>query len=327
MKHKLTVGNNTKTTIQKVLSTATLMALVISSFGGAFAQASTAYAADTATITIEKFIDGAQATALTASSTDFQMNASYTISGNSGTGQYALSASGYNGDPTPYQAKTSDLPVGSDYATNEIMDSNVGAVDASTTPYSLVGYSTGETLAEAAAAPVTLTAPAFTNITSNKFVIVWNKTCSDIGGTIDGNVTGGQATSTMGVLKVDGVTAVRTTAVADGTFSNGWKYTFNITVPSNETHLSMKFADWMSTVGSTTLAAANNMRISSLQADNSNATVLVTAANSYTTPALNMNADLNPSLDGKQVQVNVEVAVPSNTVNGAYTTSYGVKTQ
>ena len=462
--------------LKKALGTATLMALVISSFGSVFTDSSKAYAADTATVTIEKFIDGAQATALSASSTDFQMNTSYTISGNSGTGQYALSASGYNGNPTPYQAVTTDLPTGSDYATNEIMDSNVGAVDASTTPYSLVGYSTGETLAEAAAAPVTLTSPAFTNITSNKFVIVWNKTyvapvvivvppvatstdmvnvtilkfvngqkatasssnnadfpmtatynstttgsgsgtyalsengfngdptpyqaktvdmtsgadystyenignavvgescstvqpfalvgystgnteaeamagtqststptftnitsnkfvivwnktCSSTDGTINGDVTGGQATTTMGVLKVDSVTAVKTTAVADGTFSNGWKYTFNITVPSNETHLSMKFADWMSTVGSTTLGAANNMRISSLQADNNNATVLVTAANTYTTPALNMNADLNSSLDGKQVQVNVEVAVPSNTVNGSYTTSYGVKTQ
>jgi hypothetical protein len=89
----------------------------------------------------------------------------------------------------------------------------------------------------------------------------------------------------------------------------------------------MKFADWTSVVGSSTLAAGNNMRISSVQADNAGATVMVTGANVYTSPSLTMTGDLNPAVDGKQVQVKVEVAVPSNTVNGAYTTSYGVQTQ
>jgi len=147
------------------------------------------------------------------------------------------------------------------------------------------------------------------------------------GGTIGGTVTGGTPPPTPGVLAVTSVTAVKTTAVADGTFASGWIYTFNITVPTNETHLSMKFADWMSAVGSTTLAAANDMRISSVQADNADATVLVSAANAYTVPLLNMTGDLNPALDGNQVQVKVEVAVPSTTVNGSYTTNYGVKTQ
>lgn len=457
------------------------MAVVVSSFGSALLSTKTAFAAETAKVTILKYIDGTPATALSASSSDFQMNATYTISGNSGTGQYALSASGYNGDPTPYQAMTSDLPNGSDYGTNEIMDAVVGAEDASTTPFSLVGYTVGETLVEASTATPTVTAPNFTNIatdkfvivwnktyvapvvvppvatttatttpgmvnvtivkfvdgtqatassshnmdfpmtatynstttgsgsgtyaltatgyngdptpyqaktidmtsganyatneilggevvgenctiastsqpfslvgytigdtlaeattatkststptmtniTSNKYVIVWNKTCSNSNGTIGGDVTGGTATSTEGELEVTSVTPVKTTAVADGTFANGWKYTFNITVPNDETHLSMKFANWASTVGSTTLAAANNMRISSAQADNGGATVLVTAADTYTVPTLNMTGDMNPAMDGKQVQISVEVAVPASTVNGAYTTSYGIKT-
>ncbi len=89
----------------------------------------------------------------------------------------------------------------------------------------------------------------------------------------------------------------------------------------------MKFADWMSTTGSTTIAAANNMRISSAQADNGNATIMITAANTYTTPALNMTGDLDAIAAGKQVQVSVEVAVPSTTVNGSYSTSYGVRTE
>ena len=101
------------------------------------------------------------------------------------------------------------------------------------------------------------------------------------GGTIGGTVTGG-TDLVHGVLSVTGVTAVTTTAIADGTFASGWKYVFNITVPTNETNLSMKFGDW--TNGSSTLSAANNMRISSAQADNSGATVLVTGANTYTLP-------------------------------------------
>jgi hypothetical protein len=282
----------------------------------------------TVKVTIEKFVNGAQATASTSNNESFPMTATYnsTTTG-AGTGTYSLSPNGYNGDPTPYQAKTIDMESGADYATNEVLDGAVVGSSCSTTqPFALVGYSTGNTLAEAMVAPQSTSTPSFTNMTSDKFVIVWNKTCSSSNGTIGGDVTGGTSTSTQGVLKVDSITAVKTTATADGTFTNGWKYVFNITVPNDETHLSMKFADWMSTVGSTTMAAANNMRISSLQADNAGATVLVTAANVYTTPTLNMISDLDSVNVGKQVQVTVEVAVPSSTVNGAYSTSYGVKT-
>ncbi len=435
--------------ISKSLATATLMALVLSTFGIAITQsAAPAQAAEgTATVTILKYIDGAPATATNASSSDFQMNATWTINGATGTGQYALSASGYNGDPTPYQAITSALPLGSDYGTSEIVDGTVvGATIATTSPFSLVGYTTGATLAEATAATPTLTVPNFTSIANNEFVIVWNHdnnavvtppvvatstpvvtntatgitstdatlngtdgsedasghsfwvststfstasptlptgvySTTDLGpvasstafsallssasglpavtasttyyfvawanvggtwtpgtintfmtssstsnGTIDGTVTGG-ATSSIGVFAVTGVTAVKTTSVADGTFASGLEYTFNITVPTDETHLSMKFADWMSTVGSNILPVANNMRISSAQADNAGATVLVTASDTYTSPKLHMTGDLNPALAGNQVQIKVEVAVPNSTINGSYSTSYGVQTQ
>jgi hypothetical protein len=163
-------------------------------------------------------------------------------------------------------------------------------------------------------------------LTSDKYVIVWNKTCSAANGTIGGDVTGGVSTSSQGTLEVTSITPVKTTSVANGTYEDGWKYIFNITVPNNETHLSMKFADWMNNAGSSTIPVANNMRISSAQADNGGATVTVTAANTYTVPTLNMTTDLDSSMVGKQVQVMVEVKIPSTTVNGSYTTSYGVKT-
>lgn len=142
-------------------------------------------------------------------------------------------------------------------------------------------------------------------------------------GVISGDVTGG---ATVGILGVTSVETVSSSAIADGTFGRGWKYIFNITIPTNETHLAMKFADWSLTGGSSIIPAANNVRISSTQASNSNATILITAANTYSAPTLNMTGDLNPSLDGMQVKVMVETSIPLNSTNGTYTTSYGVKT-
>jgi len=134
-------------------------------------------------------------------------------------------------------------------------------------------------------------------------------------------------TTTNGVLKVDSIESIDTTATADGTFTNGWKYVFNITVPTHETHLAMKFEDWHMTVGTATIPSANNMRISSAQADNAGATVLVVASNTYTTPDLNMVTDLDLAKDGIQVKVLVEVSIPANTTNGSYATNYGVRSQ
>src|SRR6185436_9940718 len=126
-----------------------------------------------------------------------------------------------------------------------------------------------------------------------------------------------------GTLAVSSVATVNGTATADGTFASGWKYTFNITVPDNETNLAMKFGDWTMTGDSShTIAAAQNMRISSSQADNSGATITMTAANTYASPDLHITGDLDAGTPGKQVQVTVEVSIPSATVNGSYTTSY-----
>lgn len=138
-------------------------------------------------------------------------------------------------------------------------------------------------------------------------------------GEIGGEVIG------SGTLAVTSVTVVDSQATADGTFANGWKYTFNVTLPTNETHLSMKFMDWAKTGGGGTIPVANNMRISSLQADNAGATVLLTAQNTYSTPTLHMVTDMDPVASGVQTQVTVEVSIPVGSSNGAYTTSYGIQ--
>lgn len=294
----------------------------LTTVSGQATTTSTSTPSTTSKITVLKYVDGAMATGASASSSDFQMNATYMISGTPGTGQYALSATGYNGNTTPYQAMTSDLPNGSDYTTNEMTDAIVGtSCTLDTKPFALVGYTSGNTIEEAMAASSTLVAPSFMDIQTDKFVIVWNDDCST-----DGQI-GGEVVTATGTLSVTSVEVTDASATANGTFEDGWEYVFNITLPSNEANLSMKFADWVMTSGSSTIPAASNIRISSPQANNSGATVLITAANTYSAPLLTMMTDLNPALDGVQVRVIVEVKIPSGSTNGSYTTSYGVKSQ
>lgn len=87
----------------------------------------------------------------------------------------------------------------------------------------------------------------------------------------------------------------------------------------------MKFATWLETDGDGTIPVGGNMRISSLQANNGGATILLTAANMYSTPDLHMTGDLNQNMDDRQIEITVDVAVPNGTPNGTYTTSYGVR--
>jgi hypothetical protein len=156
----------------------------------------------------------------------------------------------------------------------------------------------------------------WSSVTGNAVTMVSPVVDGQIGGTVIGGVG-------AGVLTVTSIETVDSTATADGSFENGWKYVFNITLPTNETHLAMKFDNW--TMAGGTIPAANNMRISSSQANNAGATILVLAANTYTIPTLDMVVDLDPTLEGIQVKVTVEVAVPVGTTNGSYTTNYGVK--
>ncbi len=264
---------------------------------------------DQVTVTIKKYVEGAMATGASADFADFMMNATWTADNiGSGSGQYTLGAS----NTVPYEAMTIAMDEGADYSTNEVMNSTVGAMCATGTPFALTGYSTGNTYAEALAATKTLTAPSFTDLMTDKYVIVWNDDCSI-------------ANEDDEELSVT-IEPIDTTATANGSFEDGWKYMFHITAPSDEENIALKFSDWINSGNaSETIPVANNMRISSAQANNGGATILLTAANTYSSPDLVMTGDLNPSLEGRQVDVLVEVAIPSGTDNGSYTTNYGVR--
>ena len=268
------------------------------------------------TVTINKFVQGVMATALNSDNADFPMTATWDATNiGAGEGSYALSET----NQTAYQAKTTEMSLGADYSTKEMVNGDVvGAQCATGKPFALVGYTTGNTLAEAMAATPSMAKPEFENLQMSKQVIVWNRDCSLPEGQIGGDVTDG-------ALQVTGIDMIDTTATANGTFADGWKYVFHITAPSTEQNLAMKFSDWLRTGGSGTILVANNMRISSAQANNGGATILLTAANLYSTPALHMTSDLDPVMAGRQVEITVDVAVPNGTPVGSYTTNYGVQ--
>jgi hypothetical protein len=280
--------------------------------------AASSTATETVTVTIEKYISGTLATGASANNADFAMSASWVADNiGSSTGTYTLSDT----NTIPYEAETTDMSIGADYATNEIIDGAiVGVTCTDEVQYALVGYSSGTTKSAAMNAAKSTTSPAFTNLQNDMYVIVWNKDCAIPDTEIEGEVIGGN-----GILAVTSIDMTDTSATANGSFADGWKYVFHVTTPTNEPNIAMKFNDWLRTSGAGTIAVANNMRISSLQADNSGATILLTAANVYSSPALHITGDLDPGTDGRQIEITVEVAIPSGTPNGAYTTAYGVQ--
>jgi hypothetical protein len=188
---------------------------------------------------------------------------------------------------------------GSNPATNVVVNS-----DTSITATAPAGTGTAD---------VTVTTPLGTSVVgeADQFTYV-----------LTGIVTGGE-----GVLHVDSITSseINANGTADGTYADGWQYNFHITVPTNEPNVAMKFADWLN--GSNILPVANNMQISSAQANNSDSWIPVTEANVYTTPNLTIVTDNDPSTPGIQADIVVDVKIPSGTVNGSYSTSYGIKSE
>ncbi len=158
--------------IRRILGVASASAIVLSQ---TLVSIPFAGAADTVKVTIVKYLDGVVATIPNASSTAFPMHAIWADTEPlfaSGNGNYVLGPVGHN-NANSYYATTSDMPLGADYSTYETASPECTLAY----PYKLDGYTTGNTLVEAAAAGTGLTVPAFTDLTSDKFIIVWNETC------------------------------------------------------------------------------------------------------------------------------------------------------
>lgn len=113
--------------------------------------------------------------------------------GATSSGAYVLGNNG-GGTALKYAADTSPMDNGSYYTTSEVTggDSVVVPNDGQCSPgkYRLLGYKSGTSLENAESASLSLTAPEFFNITSDKYVIVVNEACpnGDGGGDNDGTV-------------------------------------------------------------------------------------------------------------------------------------------
>lgn len=82
---------------------------------------------------------------------------------------------------------------------------------------------------------------------------------------VGGGIFAHESYADNGVLAVTQITPVQTYATADGTYADGWEWTFDVTVPTNETVLQMEFSDW---TGSSTIPAANDLQFYSAQSTN-----------------------------------------------------------
>ncbi|MCX6724315.1 MAG: DUF5011 domain-containing protein [Candidatus Staskawiczbacteria bacterium] len=129
-----------------------------------------------------------------------------------------------------------------------------------------------------------------------------------------------------GVLGVTQITAIKTLAAADGTYTNGWSWVFDVTVPTTETTLNMKFADWVS--GSNVITAGDHIRFYSVQSSNhsdADHAITISAANSYSGEMDLITTDDLSANDGRQIQITVEAAVPVGSAGGSYSTGYGIQ--
>ena len=138
----------------------------------------------------------------------------------------------------------------------------------------------------------------------------------------------------VGALVVPTIVPVQTVATANDTYANGFIWTFNVTVPQNESSVYLKFSDFL---GSSDSLGAENIRYCSAQvgdghdcSDSSQGSasyVYVTASNTYPSDvlAINPSADLDSVTPGIQTQVRVEMKVPPSAAGGTYSGSYQVQ--
>ncbi len=131
------------------------------------------------------------------------------------------------------------------------------------------------------------------------------------------------STASSTPLAFTGVTSVQSNATADGTFADGWQWVLHFSVPSNENFLSMKFGDFANTAGTSsgTIPAASNIEFFSPQSTNAmtSAAALKETNNDYSSwLMLGATSTANQNID-----VYVNVAVPSGTPAGTYSTTFG----
>ena len=132
---------------------------------------------------ILKYVDGVHATVDNVDGAIFPMLTTFdsSVYGLITDAAFTLSPTGWGIIDGPYEASYVGGAVGDDYATHEVTGGDVVGTSCTVAgaQFALVGYTTGDTLALAEAAPKSTVAPSFTGLTDDKYVIVWNQTCQD----------------------------------------------------------------------------------------------------------------------------------------------------
>jgi len=185
---------------------------------------------------ILKYLNGAQATANNVpNGYQFPMTATWQTAnldgGVSTSGNYVL-GNNHGGAADQYGADTSPMSVPADYTTSEITDNSSQVVSSAELcapgKYLLNGYRTSSiSFADAASQPITLIAPQFVDLDSDRYVIVDNSSCPTTGSlTVTKLTNGGNDT-----FSFSGDVGNFNITTSEGTGS----MTFNNLVPGNYT--------------------------------------------------------------------------------------------
>jgi cysteine-rich repeat protein len=137
-------------------------------------------------VTIVKYVDGEHATVPNTDNASFDMVATYNASNiGSGSDPYVISATPNGAGAGAYEAKTIPLAYQADYATYE-NEPNECTEDY---PFELAGYKIGDTLEQALASEYIEGTPSFVDMTSDKFVVVYNESCEPVVSPTTGSIT------------------------------------------------------------------------------------------------------------------------------------------
>lgn len=119
-------------------------------------------------------------------------------------------------------------------------------------------------------------------------------------------------------IVVNKIDFTKQSAVPDNTYENGWKFNFFITVPENESTLSMWIDDWVNE--DDILQTDGNVKITYDGKDHA-----VGNAHDYSGSGSFVAMDKYPDCPGRQIEFEVLVKLPENTNYGYYSTSYGIR--
>lgn len=116
--------------------------------------------------------------------------------------------------------------------------------------------------------------------------------------------------------------SVKTNGIADGTFTNGWSFKFNISTGTGGNAVSFRMDDWQDSNGNHILVF-NYTRMVYYDANGTRRIYWVN--NTYDeNQALYPLQDVDPAINGTQGNITVDVSIPVGTTAGSYSTSYGV---